>query len=146
MTKIYVIALSISGTNSDTLARNSKMHKKKKKDLKLQKVGVSTSIEKVLTDIEAHLHSLVPMIDLFASQFTKATVDLAPQGGLPDIAVAHTGNTCKRWYFTALEFLREPLSELINSKHEDILSGFKGVQFSNIHNAFQLFRPHFHYY
>ena len=75
--KKYAIALSISETNSDTLEGNSKTNKKKKKDSKLQNIGVSTSMEKVLTDIEARLHSLIPTIDLFASQFTEVVVDLA---------------------------------------------------------------------
>ncbi|KAK1417650.1 hypothetical protein QVD17_26781 [Tagetes erecta] len=86
---------------------------------KIPKAKNEISVPKLLIDVENQLKSLR----------TSITV--------------HTG-TYMPFYFSALRFLCEPLSELIHSERKDILCGFEDMSYpiklSNIAYVFQQFR------
>ncbi|KAL6573567.1 hypothetical protein OROHE_002026 [Orobanche hederae] len=89
---------------------------------KMLKAGKGISIHKVLLKIEDQLR-----------RSTKIH-------GSYKLSVEDLGSTDKALYFTALKFLCEPISKLINSEHKDILCGLEDVSLPSIEDAFCQFR------
>ncbi|XP_024980177.1 separase [Cynara cardunculus var. scolymus] len=110
--RLYSIILSINDLNSHSRGGNSKM----------PKAGKDISIPKVLLSMEDQLQRLIN---------THGSYKLSAE---------ELESTYKALYFTALNFLCEPLSELINSERKDILCGLEDVSLPNIQDAFHQFR------
>ncbi|KAI3715733.1 hypothetical protein L6452_22720 [Arctium lappa] len=109
--RLYTITLSINDLNSHSRGGNSRM----------PKAGKDISIPKVLLNIEDQLQRSTNTHDSY-------------KRGAEKLESAY-----KALYFTALKFLCEPISELINSERKDILCGLEDVSLPNIQDAFHQF-------